>query len=443
MCGCYDIIKIMTDDILEEKEKLLIEFFTSKKELFIKVSGIIKPEYFTTPLDGVVEFIMSYFFKYHNPPSFDVIKAETGIKLIERHVLEHEMDYVIEEIELHCKNQAMRLAILKSVDHLEKSDYGAIEQKVREALLVSIDKDMGLNLFNNPKTTLLQMQEKIDSRSIGWPSMDMVTDNIKRGEIFIFAGTSGAGKSLTMINIANNLAKDGLNCLYISLELSEELNAKRLYSMISDIPPKEIFDNIDGVAESLKQNSENYGSFYIKKMPVDSTSNDIRSYLLEYEIQFRHKPDVICVDYLDIMKPNTKIDGGGVFDKDKAITEQLREIFVDFNVYGFSLSQLNRESVDTSFKSQSHIAGGISKANTADVVVAISRTQEQIDKDEIEYQFLKLRNAGLVTYPVTLFLNPKNLMITDRTSTKRLMPNATNETAKNRLQEIIGKGKCG
>ena len=56
----------------------------------------------------------------------------------------------------------------------------------------------------------------------GWKALDdKLYGGINRGEITIFAGGSGAGKSLFMQNMSLNWAEAGLNCVYITLELSE------------------------------------------------------------------------------------------------------------------------------------------------------------------------------------------------------------------------------
>ncbi len=50
---------------------------------------------------------------------------------------------------------------------------------------------------------------------------------MSRGELNIFAGGSGSGKSLVMMNIALNWLSQGLSGVYITLELSEELTSLR------------------------------------------------------------------------------------------------------------------------------------------------------------------------------------------------------------------------
>ena len=91
---------------------------------------------------------------------------------------------------------------------------------------------------------------------------------------------------------------------------------------------------------------------------------------------------------------------------------------VDINISGDRLFYANgvlshNSAIDVSRKSQAHIAGGISKINTSDITVAISRTDDQIDKGIVELQFLKLRNASMNHTPVILNWSDDTLRITD------------------------------
>jgi len=439
----------MTNTIYDEKEKNYLDYAFSNETLFVKVFNIMEPHFFQAPLNHCVEFTKGYFEKYHNIPPFDILKAETGIEFDHKKLGQAEFDFILDEIESHCKGAAFQKAILDNIDDIEQGIFGNAEQRIREALTLSVDTDLGLNIFKNPIQRLMMMEEDIDAIPIGWNEFDLAVDFIKRGEIILFAGSSGSGKSVFLTNIANLLAKRGLNVLYISLELKDALVAKRFDSIISGVPIHNIFDELTEIERIYKQIEQGYGDLTVKKMSSGTTANMIRSYLLEYELQQGFKPDAILVDHLDLMEPNDSRSGvNGIFDKDKATTEQLREIFVDYNTYGFSASQLNRDSISMAKKSQGHIAGGLSKINTSDVVVAISRTEEQVDNGEVELQFLKLRNASMATPPIIMSWDDDTLEITDKSTavSKKLKAGQKANAGvkfsdKNALLDLINKGK--
>jgi KaiC/GvpD/RAD55 family RecA-like ATPase len=76
-----------------------------------------------------------------------------------------------------------------------------------------------------------------------------------RGELNIFAGGSGAGKSLFLANLGVNYALAGLNVIYLTLELSEELVSMRIDSMVTGISTREVFKQIDEVEMKVKDTS--------------------------------------------------------------------------------------------------------------------------------------------------------------------------------------------
>jgi len=427
---------------VDEKQKLLIEFLISSKELFVKCGGIINPEYFESPLNVVMGFVMKYYTQYHNIPDVSIIFAETEIDFTVRDVQSHEFDYITDEIEKFCREEAFKMVLIEGSDMIaedEEPDFGKIDRMFRDAIMISIDKDMGIDYFDDPAERLARMQEHIDSRSIGWPSLDMVSDKCRRGELVMFAGNSGAGKSVVLANVAANFAADGLNSLVLSLELGEDLITKRMDSIITGIHTKDVFDSVEDIVNILKKNEKSYGSIVVKKLSISANSNDIRAYLTEYEIQFGYKPDCVCVDYLDQMGTNEK-SNDGVFEKDKQKTEELREIFVDYNAYGFTASQLNRESVDTEHKSQAHIAGGISKINTSDVAWGLIHNEEQQDNNELHFQAMKLRNSEFSTKPVVLYWDKKTLKISDKPN-QSSSKNSPKSKADNKLKAILDKKK--
>jgi hypothetical protein len=80
----------------------------------------------------------------------------------------------------------------------------------------------------------------------------------------------------------------------------------RLDSMLTDVPAREIFKDLDGVEMKVKLLGKKSGKFQIKYMSSGKNTNDLRSYIKEYEIKTGSKLDVVLVDYLDLMMPINK-----------------------------------------------------------------------------------------------------------------------------------------
>lgn len=406
----------------DPQQKMYIEYVISEPRLYVKVRGVFNKTYFERPLQPVVEFIDQYYQQYYSTPTPDIILAKTGHQFERKDVRDDQQAFIINEIEKFSREQAMKLAMYDSMDDLKAGNMTPIVARCQQALLVSIDKDLGTDLFSDPVARLSKMEIDIDKRPCGWASLDIIIDYLKRGELFLFAGGSGAGKSVFLTNIARNMAEQGMSGVYFSFELKEALVASRMDAIFTGIPTKQIFDVKEEVAEVHSTLAQSYGRVTVKKMRHGTTAMELRTFLIEYQLHHGKRPDWVCVDYLDLMGCDARgIDASNAFDRDKAISEELRAVFEEFNVYGFTASQLNREAENAKEKNHSHIAGGKSKINTADVVIAICRTAEQIDRGEVELQALKLRNNKMTTKPIILYWNDNNLRIATQPTIARVV----------------------
>lgn len=409
----------MDDDIKEyseEKQKLLIDVLLSSEEIFARCQNILNDKYFVNRLRPAVRFILGHAEKYSVLPKIEHVNAETSLNFrkIDDITIQHN-DAFLDEIEEFCKNRALANAVLGATDLIEKGHYGELEKRIREAILISLQSDLGTNYFADPRDRLMRIKDKNGQVSTGWKTIDdKLYGGVNRGEITIWCAGSGVGKSLFLQNIAINFARQSLNVVYISLELSEELCSMRMDSMLSEIPTKEIFRKIDEVEIKVKQAGFKSGALHVKQMPQGSTCNDIKAYLKNYEIETGKRPDVLVVDYLDLLFPNNKkIDPSNLFVKDKFVTEELRGLMVERQMIGQTAAQLNRGAVQEQEHDHSHISGGISKIQTADNVISIFATTAMKDRGQYQVQFLKTRSSSGVGSKVILGFDPNTLRISD------------------------------
>jgi len=235
-----------------------------------------------------------------------------------------------------------------------------------------------------------------------------------RGELQIFAGGSGSGKSLFMQNLAVNWVEAGLSGVYITLELREGLCAMRIDGMLTNTAQKEIFRDLDTVEMKIKMMGKKSGKMRIKYMPAQSTVNDIRAYLKELQIQTGLKADFLCVDYLDLLMPvSAKVSPNDLFVKDKYVSEELRNLAKELNILFVTASQLNRAAVEEIEFDHSHISGGISKINTADNVFGIFTSRAMRERGRYQLQLMKTRSSSGVGQKVELEFDIESLRIRD------------------------------
>lgn len=400
-----------------EKQKLLLSYLVSSQELYVKVSPILKTMYFDTRLKNVVTFITNYFEEYKAPPTSEQLKAETGQALdYKTTVTRQELSYAEDQLETFCRHKAIENAIFTSPKLLEQNKYGEIEKLIKDAITVGLSRNIGIDYFADPEQRLREMSISSNLIPTGYIKFDEnLGGGLNRKEMLIIAAPPGVGKSLTMANLAKNLMKRHLNGCYITLELSEELVSKRFDTMFSGIQQIDLLKNITEATVKIKQQQEKHGTLHVKRMPESTTNaNHIRAYLKEFEIINGYLPDFLCVDYLDLMCSVQSISAENTFARDKFISEELRSIANDFNLIMITASQLNRsaqlvENIDD--LGQAHIAGGISKINTADNVVFIIQTPQMKARGEMRYKMAKTRSSNGVGNNFMLKFNSSTLCL--------------------------------
>ena len=405
-------IKEYTTDL----QKLFLEMMMQDASSYVRVQNIYNPENFDRSLRAVADFIKTHTDTHKTMPTLEQIKATTGVELKPVPELnEGHYDWFMQEFEGFTKRQELERAILKAADMLEKGDYDPVEKLIKDAVQISLQKDMGTDYFADPKERINKYFNSGGQVSTGWPQMDrLLYGGFSRGELNIFAGGSGSGKSLVMMNIALSLLQAGLSGVYITLELSEELTALRTDAMLTGAGTKDIRKDVDTTTMKVILVSKKSGKYRIKALPAQSNVNDIRSYLKEVQIQTGIKVDFVMVDYLDLVMPvSVKVNPNDQFIKDKYVAEELRNLAKELNILLVTASQLNRSAVEEVEFDHSHIAGGISKINTADNVFGIFTSRAMRERGKYQIQCMKSRSSTGVGHKIDLEYNIETMRITD------------------------------
>ena len=397
-------------------QKVYLEMMMSDAESFVRCQAVFDPNSFDRRLKAPAEFLNNYVMEHNALPTLDMINAATDVKLKEVGELqENHYDWLLAEFETFSKHKALEAAILKSADLLESGEYGACEDLVKKAVQIGLQKDLGTNYYADPRARLEGIKSTNGQVSTGWAAMDKkLFGGFNRGELNIFAGGSGAGKSLFLANIGVNMAEKGLNVIYLTLELAESLVSMRLDSMVTGIPSRDVFKSIDDVEMKVKMIGKKNGAFQVKYMPSGKTANDVRSYIKEYEIKTGKKVDVLLIDYLDLLMPaSTKVSAENLFIKDKYVSEELRNLAMELNTVFVTAAQLNRGAVEEIEFDHSHISGGLSKIQTADNVFGIFTSRAMKERGRYQIQLMKTRNSSGVGQKIDLGFDIDTLRISD------------------------------
>lgn len=373
-----------------ETQKIFVEMLLSDQDLMDRCRDIMAPELFDVPLQDPVRAILDHVDKYRDIPDLDIVNSQSEDYQFDRRkrkFVARQTAWFLDEFEAFCRNRKMQGALVDGSRKIGGRDeaIGEIAQSVRDAEEIGLAKNLGIDYFKDGKGRLERIRDVGDRTSTGWTEIDRTLHGgFHKGELNIFAGASGAGKSLFLQNLALNWVFMGLNVVFVTLELSEDLCSLRLDSMISGTPMSQIVRNIEDVLLSIemerkraKKGGTPFGGLRIVKMPSGVTSNSIRAFMKECEVRGKMKIDAVIVDYMGLMEPSRRVsmNRDNAFNNDKYVSEELRDLAVEADVLFATASQLNREAIGADDYNHSHIAGGISKINTADNVIYI------VDKD--------------------------------------------------------------
>jgi len=411
-------------------QKLYLEMFLSDAETFIRCQNIFDHENFDQRLRAVAKFITDYVDQYKIMPEVKIVSTHCGTQLETITLPKENYDWLMNEFEQFSRHKSLERAILRSADLIEKGDYGPVEKLIKDAIQIGLNKDMGTDYFEDPRGRLEALKNSNGQISTGWPSVDKkLYGGFNRGELNIFAAASGGGKSLFLANLGVNWAMVGLNVVYLTFELAENLVSMRLDSMVTGIATREIFKNIDDVELKVKMAGKRAGSIQVKYMPSGKNCNDIRAYLKEYQVKKGQKPDVLLIDYLDLMMPlSVKVSPSDLFVKDKYVSEEIRNLAMETNCITVTASQLNRAAVEEIEFDHSHISGGLSKIQTADNVIGIFTSRAMKERGRYQIQFMKTRSSSGVGQKVDLEFNVDTLRINDLGDDSESTPQTTSNT---------------
>lgn len=406
----------MVKDYNFDVQKVYLELMLADAEVFVRCQGIFDHTLFDRKLQDAAEFINIYTKEYNVLPDYEMVNASCRVNLVKpADIKPGHMNWLLDEFESFTRHKALERAIISSAELLGTDRHGEVESIIKEAVQIGLARDMGTDYFADPRSRLIGLKDKNGQITSGWKSLDQKTfGGFNRGELNIFAGGSGAGKSLFLANLGVNFALAGLNVVYLTLELSEALVSMRIDSMLTGIPTRSIFKDLDDVDMKVRMIGKKSGLMQVKYMPSGKTSNDVRAYLKEFEIKTGKKVDALLLDYLDLLMPiGKKISAENLFIKDKYVSEELRNLAMEKQCVFITAAQLNRNSVEESEFDHSHISGGLSKIQTADNVFGIFTSRAMRERGRYQLQLMKTRSSSGVGQKIDLEFNIDTLRITD------------------------------
>ena len=385
------------------------ELFTRKTIPFLKES------YFTKREEKILfREIHEFINKYNNLPTKESILIELNnrkdlneeeyksTKELVASIKEEESDlqWLTDTTEKFCKDRAVHNAVLEGITILEGKDKTrtpeSLPSLLSDALGVSFDKHVGHDYIEDAS-------ERFDwyhTKEKRYPFDLSYFNRITKGGIpsktlnIALAGT-GVGKSLFMCHAASAFLTQGLNVLYITLEMAEERIAERIDANLFDISmddirsmPKDLYDS-----KVKKLEDKTNGRLVIKEYPTASAhSGHFKALINELALKKSFKPQVIFIDYLNICA-SARFKGGNIssYFYIKAIAEELRGLAVEHDVPIFSATQTTRTGFVSTDIGLEDTAESFGLPATADFMFALQSNEELEALGQMKVKQLKNR----------------------------------------------------
>jgi len=321
-----------------------------------------------------------------------------------------ESEYVRQTSLDFCRKQKLKEAMLKSVKLLKKSSFDEIAELINDALKLGADSDFGHDYIKDfEQRFIFKARNPV---ATGWEEIDKITQQgLGKGELGVVIAPTGAGKSMALVHIGAQALIAGKNVVYYTLELSDTVVGSRFDSCITNVPLGDLRIFKEEIYEKL-QNLD--GRLIVKEYPTKSSSvNTLKSHLEKLKNR-GFKPDIIMVDYADLLRPISTL-------KEKrheleTIYEQLRCLAQENKCCVWTASQTNRSGLNAEVITMESISEAFNKCFVADFIFSISRTAEDKLNNEGRIFIAKNRNGvdGLV-YPI--HMNTSNITIKVHPST--------------------------
>jgi len=396
-------------------EKTIINSLFFKEEYTRKVLPFIKEEYFGNRVEQLLfGEVFKFVEKYNNLPTKDAILIELNSRRdINEEELQHIKDYVnsienseadeqwlLETTEKFCKDRAVHNAVLSGIKILDGKDKKqtpeAIPHILSDALAVSFDKSVGHDYIEDAEARFKFYHTKEKRYQFDLDYMNRITKGgVPSKTLNIALAGTGVGKSLFMCHVASSYLLQGLNVLYITLEMAEERIAERIDANLLDVTmedlhemPKQLYD---GKISKLREKTQ--GQLIVKEYPTASAhAGHFKSLINELALKKSFRPDVIFIDYLNICA-SSRFKGGNIssYFYIKAIAEELRGLAVEHNVPIFSATQTTRTgfvSTDIGLEDTSESFG---LPATADFMFALMSNEELEALGQMKVKQLKNR----------------------------------------------------
>jgi len=423
----------MTYSFSENIQRGLLYLAKSDRAFLIQCVPLIKGSYFEFPQHQRIWSVLSdYYARYGTLPTDEAILEQIREEKTQNELMsdyreemvninsldETSIDnsqYYLDKVEEFAKEQALKEAILESVDFISKKQFSKVEDTIRGAISVSRHVDLGADYFAG----ISERWEKAKDNNLApkyRTPFQALNSSLEGGlagkELAMVVAPPGVGKSLFLANQAVQSCFDGHNVLYISLEMSEDRVAQRLDSIFTRIKQKELPNRVGDIESRISEigGQVQLGRLRIKEFPTKrATPTQIRAFINQLQSHEDFHPDVIIIDYLELMASDSK---SPEYQNQERQAQELRGLAIELNALVWTATQTNREGKRVKIITDAELADSYGKTRVCDLVFSVNQTEEEFDEGLARLFVIKSRN-GKARFLIPAKINYQTLVLSE------------------------------
>ena len=336
-----------------------------------------------------------------------------------------------------CKKQKLQEAMIRCVPLLKKSSFDQVAKVINDAIKLGTSNDLGYDYMEDFER---RFEKKARNPvTTGWKTLDDISKGgLGKGELGVVIAPTGAGKSMVLVHLGSKALQEGKNVVHYTLELADTVVANRYDSCITGYHLNDITTFKEQIYDELRDLP---GKLIVKEYPTRSaTIQTIKNHIEKMKNQ-EFIPDMIIVDYADLIKP----EGSSKEEKRhqlEAIYEELRGISQEVGCPIWTASQTNRSGLNAEVITMESISEAFNKCFVADFIFSVSRTVEDKNTNSGRIYVAKNRNGpdGMI-YPIFMDTANVKIKVLPKALTQEEMEDVVKNAAKKQKKLLNEKYK--
>lgn len=383
-------------------------------DFLIMGHDIIQPNYFTDPIlvwffKSLRDHYLDYQMRMEPESLWNEMKKDAKNKRIKKDQLKDyisvykrmkpkvgDKEYIATEVTNFCKTQAVRVATVEMIPMLSKGDLEGAQQVMAKAFNIGAQTmDLGSQYFTRWPERIGNRAIRLELRTIptGITELDLfMGGGLRSKQVGIFMAPTNRGKSIALVHVGKRAVIQRYRVVHYTLELSAEDVEERYDASFSGIKVHDLVDMEAELAHKMEHLGRTFGNtLIVKEFPTKTaTVATLRSHLRQLAA-INFVPDLVTVDYLDLLKPSFR-------RKEKReelsdITEELRGMAGELEIPIWTATQSRRSAISKETHDEEDAAEDIGKMNIADIVVTLNQTKAEATSGAMRLLLAKNRNG--------------------------------------------------